>query len=472
MPRVTLQTASYTSRSLIASAQRCINLYGEINPVDASAPMTFYSTPGRKLWSAVPGSGGMRLLYEATDGTLFAVRGSVIYRYDTGTWTVIANLATLQGQVYAADNGGSVVFVDGSTTAPTYSLVDRSIGMMSGEGWYGADFVEFLNGFFIFNKPRSQQFYITGAYDLTIDALDFASSESSPDLLVRHIRDHTDLILFGSKSTDVYGASGGADFPFSSISGATMEVGCAAPNSACRMDNTVFWIGNDERGDAMVWNMQGYQPKRMSTHALEEEMRRYPTIADAQSYSYQQSGHSFYVLTFPTAGKTWAFDAATQQWAERAYRLPNNQLTRVRDNCYVFSLRRALVGDWENGNIYELDPETYTDNGAPIERVKSFQHMTADGYRQFFDELIVDMQAGVGSNPEPNPHVYLRWSNDGGNTWSTIVSRPLGRIGEFKNKPKFSRLGSGRDRIFEVSTAVRAPIALNGAFLEARRGTK
>lgn len=472
MPRIVLQTASYTSRSLIASAQRCVNLYGEINPVDASAPMTFYSTPGRKLWSTVPGAGGMRLLYEATDGTLFAVRGNKIYRYDTSVWTEIADLASYKGQVYAADNGISAVFVDGTTTAPTYSLTDKVVDRMGGDGWYGANFVEFLNGFFIFNKPNSQQFYITGAYDLTIDALDFASSESSPDLLVRHIRDHTDLILFGSKSTDVYGASGGADFPFSSISGATMEVGCAAPHSACRMDNTVFWIGNDERGDAMVWNMQGYQPKRVSTHSLEEEMRKYPTIADAQSYSYQQSGHSFYVLTFPTAGKTWAYDASTQQWAERAYRMPDNQLTRIRDNCYVFSLRRALVGDWENGNIYQLDPETYTDNSAPITRLKSFQHMTADGYRQFFDELIVDMQAGVASGIEADPQVNLRWSDDGGNTWSTLVSRSIGMVGEFKNKPKFCRLGSGKDRVFEVSTATRAPIAINGAFVKARRGSK
>lgn len=471
MPRVLLQTASYTARSLIASAQRCINLYGELNPVDALAPMTFYSTPGRKLFSTVPGTGGLRGLFALSNGQLYASRGAELYRYDAGTWSKVAYHGNGAGPVYGADNGISAVFVDGSSTAPTVALDGSAGGVMNGDGWEGADFVDFINGFFVFNKPNSQQFYITGAYDLTLDALDFASSESSPDPLVRLIRDHNDLILFGEKSTDVFGPSGGADFAFAPISGATMDVGCAAPHSVSKMDNTVWWLGNDSRGDAIVWRMNGYQPLRVSTHAMEEEMRKYPTISDAIAYSYQQSGHSFYVLTFPTAGKSWAFDAATQQWAERAYRMPNNQLTRLRDNCHVFYQRRHLVGDWENGNIYELDPETYTDNGAAITRLKSFQHLSSSGVRQFFDKLTIDTQAGIGIGGAPVPEIYLRWSDDGGFTWSELRTASLGQVGQYLNKPNFNRLGSGRDRVFEVSTVATGPIAFQGAFLEWRAGT-
>lgn len=471
MPRILLQTASYTSRSLLASAQRCINMYGELTPVDALAPMTFYSTPGRRLFSAVPGSGGMRGLFVASNGDLYASRGPDLYRYKSQAWEKVASHGMDTGPVYASDNGISAVFVDGTRTAPTISLATGAVSSMKGTGWYGADYVEFLNGFFVFNKPDTQQFYITGAYDLTLDALDFASSESSPDKLVRLIRDHNDLILFGEKSTEVFGPAGGSDFAFAAISGATMDVGCAAPHSVSKMDNTVWWLGNDSRGDAIVWRMNGYQPLRVSTHALEEEMRKYSTIADAIGYSYQQSGHSFYVLTFPTAGKSWAYDAATQQWAERAYRLPNNQLTRLRDNCHVFYQRKHLVGDWENGNIYELDADTFTDNGAPIARLKSFQHLSSNGVRQFFDKLTIDMQAGLGSSAEPAPELYLRWSDDGGNTWSSLRTASIGQVGQYLHKPNFLRLGSGRDRVFEISTVASAPIAFQGAFLEWRAGT-
>lgn len=470
MARIILQSASYTARSLLASAQRCVNLYPESNPPDASAPTTFYGTPGRKLWSVVPGSGGMRCLFETSNGDLFGARGPQLYRYAAGEWVLLAALASTSGPVYGSDNGISAVFVDGTTTAPTVSLSDYSTGVMAGDGWYGADFVDFMDGFFIFNKPDTQQFYITGALDLTLDALDFASAESVPDKIVRHIKDHNDLIFFGVRSTEVFG-NGGGTFPFERTSGATMEIGCAAAHSPCKMDNSVMWLGNDERGDAMVWRMQGYQPVRISTHALEEEMRTYAAISDAQGFSYQQSGHSFYQLTFPTAGKTWAYDAATSQWHERAYRTPANLLTRVRDNCHVFHERKHLVGDWENGNIYELDLDTYTDNGEPIERVKSFQHMSADGVRQFFEKLTLDMQAGVGNDSEPDPQVSLRYSDDGGFTWSNLLTRSIGQVGEYKNKPQFNRLGMGRDRVFEVSTAAACKIVLQGAFLEARAGT-
>lgn len=468
MPRIVLTSASYSARSLIASAQRSVNLYPEANPADSAAPVTFYGTPGRKLWSTLP-TGPVRLLYEASNGVLFAVGGSTLYRYNAGAWVVLASMATYYGPVCAADNGISIVFTDGTKTAPTVNLTSFAAGLMGGEGWYGADFVVFTAGFFLFNKPNSQQFYATGAYDLTLDALDFASAEAVPDKLVRIIRDHNEVWMLGSRSTQVFGVSGEA-FPFAAISGATQETGCAAAGSVCRMDNSLLWLGADERGDAMVWRAQGYTPARISTHALEEEMRTYARIDDAIAFSYQQAGHSFYQLTFPNASKTWCYDAATQQWHERAYRTQASQLRRVRDNCHVFYSRKHLVGDYETGAIYELDLDTYTDAGAEIVRIKSFQHMTADNARQFFRSLTLDMQAGVGMGGD-DPKVSLRWSDDGGRTWSGLLTTSIGKTGQYLNKPCFNRLGMGRDRVFEVSTSANAKIALQGAFIDAQVGT-
>jgi len=470
MTRIVLTSSSYSSRSLIASSQRAVNLYAELNPVDASAPMTFHGRPGLVLWSTVPGSGAVRMLYVSSNGVLFAVRGYGLYRYSAGAWVFVSSLTTNEGRVYAADNGIVAVFVDGTTSAPTVNLLTFAVGMMAGEGWYGADFVDFLGGFFIFNKPGTQQFYITSAYGVEIDALDFASSESQPDPIVRSYRDHSEVWFFGTRSTEVF-TSVAATFPFDRIGGSVMEVGCAAPASVAKLDNSVVWLSADEHGDGMVMRAQGYNPVPISTRALEEEFRTYATISDAQAYSYQQGGHWFYVLTFPTASKTWAYDASTQLWAERAYRTQSNQTQRVRDNCHAYFDRKHLVGDWENGNIYTLDLDTYTDNGAEIVRVKSFQHMTSDNRRQFFKSLTLDMQAGVGNASDPDPQVSLRWSDDGGITWSAMLTTSIGKVGQYGYKPCFNRLGMGRDRVFEVSTSANAKIALQGAFLEAQVGT-
>lgn len=470
MGRIVLTNASYTARSLIASAQRCINLYAELNPANDAAPMTFYGTPGKVLVSTLP-TAPVRCLYKASNGTLFAVGGSVLYRYVAGAWVSIALLSTFSGPVCGADNGVSAVFTDGSKAAPTVNLTTFAAGAMSGDGWYGADFVTFLDGFLIFNKPGTQQFYITGALDLTLDALDFASAESVPDLLVRVMRDHNEIWMFGQSSTEVFANGGNALFPFERVSGSTMDVGCAAPHSVAQMDNSMFWLGADKRGTPTFYRAAAGSPTRIATHALEEELRTYARLDDAEAFSYQDGGHSFYVVAFPAAGKTWAYDASTQLWAERSFRGPLNSRERDRASCHAYHDGKHLVGDWESGNIYQLDLDAYTDNGAEIVRVKSFQHMTADNRRQFFTRLVLDMQAGVGNDGDADPLVNLRWSDDGGHTWGAMMTSPLGQVGEYLNKPVFNRLGSGRDRVFEVSTSINAKLALQGAFVDAKVGT-
>jgi hypothetical protein len=137
----------------------------------------------------------------------------------------------------------------------------------------------------------------------------------------------------------------------------------------------------------------------------------------------------------------------------------------------VYYGRDHLVGDYENGNVYALDIDTYTDNGAVIFRTKSFQHFVTDGKRQFFRSLELDMETGVGNAADPDPQVWLRWSDDGGHTWSATVTMGMGKVGEYGRRMTRNRLGMGRDRVFEVSTTAKTKVALQGAFLDAQPGT-
>ena len=471
--RVNLLSASYSAQSLIANAQRCINLYPEANPPDAPAPTTFYHTPGSVVWTTITGSYGMRCLFKASNGVLYGVRGNKIHKYSSSVWTELATLSTNTGVVSAADNGVYAVFTDGSTTAPAIKLSDDSVTAMSGAGWYGSDFVKYLDGYLIFNRPGTQIFYITGSLDLSLDVLDFASAEAFPDLLVAMEVDHRELWLFGDETTEVFGNSGNADFPFERINGSIIQMGCAAKHSVAKFDNSIVWLGKNENGGGIVWRAQGYTPVRLSTHAIENEFRTYSTIADAQAFVYQQNGHTFYVLTFPTASKTWVFDAASGLWHERAYRTALNALERHRANCHVFYDNMHLVGDYETGDIYELDLDTYTDDGDVIYRAKGFQHFVTDGKRQFFTSLELDMQTGVGNVDDADPQVSLRWSDNGGHTWSATVlaSIALGAAGEYGLKVKRNKLGSGRDRVFEVFTTAKTAVVLQGAFVNVIPGT-
>lgn len=467
--RVALTQGAYTARSKKASAQRQVNIFSEQNPQDAPAPFTFYGTPGYTLWSTVPGDGPVRLEYVTSTGILFGVRGLKVYRYNDGSWIDSGSLGSTVGRAVAADNGKQVVFVDGSPTAPVVDLSTFEKSLMSGDGWYGADFAFFLNGRIIFNKPNTQQFYWTGLYNLTLDALDFASAEGSPDNIVSMLVDHAELWFWGPQSLEIFYDSGDPDQPYQRVQGAFNEVGCVAPHSANRLDNTIYWLGRDRNGGNIVFRASNYQPQRVSTHAIEQEFDTYSRTDDAFSWTYQQEGHTFYVLVFPTASKTWVYDVATQQWHERAYRTSDGNLIRHRGNCHVYFGAKHLIGDFENGNIYELSMDTHQDNGVEIVRFKDFPH-NSQGVRSFYSRFRLDAQVGVGDESGSDPDCWIQWSDDGGVTWSSSLIRPMGKIGESNKQVAVTRCGSGQDRIFRVGTSANAPIAFSGAFVNAVPG--
>lgn len=469
MPRVALLTASYVARSKKASNQRCVNLYPELNPQDAPSPTTFYGTPGYTVWDTIPGTGAVRLLYVSSKGIFFSVRGSQVFRLQNGNWVACGSLGTTDGRVVGADNGLQAVFVDGTTVAPTVNLSDFTLGGMSGDGWFGADFAYFLNGRILFNKPGTQQFYWTGLYVLTLDPLDFSSAEGSPDNIVAMLVDHAELWFWGPSSLEIFYDSGDADAPFQRVQGAFNEVGCVAPHSVNRLDNTIYWLGRDRNGGNIVFRASNYQPQRVSTHAIEQEFDTYSRTDDAFSWTYQQEGHTFFVLVFPTASKTWVYDVATQLWHERAYRKEDGSLIRHRGNCHAYFDSKHLVGDFETGDVYEMRLDVHQDNGADIERFKDMPH-NSQGVRTFYSRFRLDCEVGVGDELGSEPNVWIQWSDDGGISWSSSIICSLGKIGETKKQVNVTRCGSGQDRIFRIGTSANARIAFNGAFVNAVPG--
>jgi hypothetical protein len=372
-----------------------------------------------------------------------------------------------------ASNGTQVMIV----TGPNGYVLDLSlltVVQIMDPVFVGADTVQFIDGYFAFNKTGTGQFQITNTYGTNIDGLDFATAEGAPDLLLSLLVDHREIWLFGETSTEVYFNSGNVDFPFERINGAFIEQGCAAKFSPAKMDNTVYWLTADERGYGTVQRAQGYGPQRISTHAVEFAIGQMSRIDDAVAYTYQQEGHSFYVLNFPTAQQTWVFDASTNLWHQRAWRDPaDNTLKQDRAICQMAFAGETLVGDNANGNIYVLDLDYFTDNGDPISRVRSCAHLADPDYRyQFFASLQVDMQTGVGltTGQGSDPKAMLQWSDDGGYSWSNELWASIGKIGERRARVKWRRLGRSRDRVFRVTITDPIRVIMVGASAQASLG--
>ena len=466
--------SSYVTRSVNAADNRMVNLFPEVIPEGGKEPAFLNRAPGLKFLQTV-GTGPIRGLWaHQTNGAdFYVVSGLEVYKLSSTLATpTLLGAVTGTGPVSIADNGTQIFFAcnpDGFI----YNESTNTFAQITDEDFPGAVTVGYLDGYFVFNEPDSQKIWVTTLLDGTqIDPLDFASAEGSPDGVVALIVDHREAWVFGTDSVEVWYDAGLADFPLQRIQGAFNEIGCVAAYSVAKLDNGVFWLGCDARGQGIVYRTNGYTGVRISTHAVEWQIQQYTSMSDAVGYTYQQDGHAFYVLNFPTANITWVYDVATQAWHERAG-FSSGAFTRQRANNQCNFLGTIVVGDFENGNIYALDLTTYADNSNPQKWLRSWRALPTgqnDLKRTAQHTLQLDCETGVGlvTGQGSDPQVMMRWSDDGGHTWSNEYWRSMGAIGASSWRTYWRRLGMTvklRDRVYEVSGTDPVKIAIVGAEL-------
>jgi hypothetical protein len=459
---------SYVARSVNAADARMINMFPEILPEGKEAAW-LQRAPGLRLLATV-GVGPIRGLW-TFDGVGYVVSGNQLYSIDSNWTATLRGAITGSGPVSMSDNG-TQMFIACNGPSYIYNASTQVLAQIADPDFPGAVTVGYIDGYFVFNEPNSQKIWVTALLDGTsVDPLDFASAEGSPDGVVGLIVDHREVWVFGTNSVEVWYDSGATDFPLQRIQGAFNEIGCAAPYSLAKLDNGVFWLGADARGRGIVYRANGYTGQRISTHAVEWHIQSYGNIDDAIAYTYQQDGHAFYVLTFPTAQKTWVYDVAANAWHERAS--GNENQYRHRSNCQMAFNNEIVVGDYVNGNIYAFDLTVFADNGALQKWQRSWRALPQGQNnlrRTAQHSLQIDMETGTGLvlGQGSDPQVMLRWSDDGGHTWSNEHWSPMGGIGEYYRRVFFRRLGMTlkiRDRVYELSGTDPVKIAILGAEL-------
>lgn len=667
--KLPLIQGAYSARSVIANAQRCVNLYAEKNTEDTVFPFTFYPSAGLTLKAAGPIPTTFRGLFTASNGALYGVVGPNVYSISvTFAYTLLGTIADLPTPVSMSDNGITLILVDGTSsgyqvilatnvfsTIPTTTLSARGVNAVATAGtgyvpndditlaggttygtqkahvqvgatlvvsatvaaggsggtpgtktvlgttgvgtpfqasvtvsgggaitavlsilvggvyttnpvniasepvigaglvgaklsvvmgvqqagvvfpggaysvapsnpvaqdsttgigtgatftmdfeangqFFGADKVDYIDTFMIFNEPGTVSFYSTLSNTIVpFDPLYVAGKVGNPDELVGLIVVHREIWLFGSRTTEVWSDVGAANFPFAPIPGVFIQHGCVAKYSIATWDLATFWLSQDKTGQVMVFMGMSYNAIRISTYAIEFQISQYSVISDAVGFIYQQQGHVFYQLTFPTADRTWVYDVTSKEWAEKVSIDNSGREHRHRANCHAFAYGMNLVGDWQNGNLYQLDADNATENGLPIIRRRGFPHLESEGKRVHYSRFAADIEVGtikgvttvsllstagdfnldfnadfgpvitqpvVTQYPVSYPLIHLRWSDDKGRTYGNAVEQSLGATGQYLMQPQWRRLGFARDRVFELYWSTNAPIALNGAFID------
>lgn len=476
--RIPLTSGAYQARSIIANAQRACNLYPEANPKETNppAPVTHYPRPGKKLLALPPTSGPGRGMYRATNGDLYVTIDDVIYFVDSGFgFTAVGNVGHGTSIISMADNGQDVgdeiCVVDGSANGWIITMSTHAFAaIVDATGLFvGANRVDYLQSYFLFNAPGTPYWYISLPNSVTFNALDIASKSSYADNIKTLGVRQREVWLIGELSTEPWYLSGAADFPFEAIASTFIPYGCIATYSMCSIDVNLFWLAQDLKGQGIVVKSDGYTAKRISTHALEQEIQGYADLTDAVGSSYQVQGHTFYVLSFPTADKTWVYDLATEQWYQSTW--TDNDGVEHRDRCpfYAHAYNKVIGQDWETGLLYEIDTETFTDNGFPIVCRRGFPHVVNELDRMTHWALVADIQCGTTTDNDADPLLNLRWSDDRGQTWGDPITASMGKIGEYLVSPQFQRLGMARDRVYELFWSENVKTALNGVYLDVEK---
>jgi hypothetical protein len=472
MELVGFTSGMYQDASISVDRQECVNWYPEVTNANAKSSVILRPTPGLLLFSQSSVSAAVRGLFYTSTGRLFAVSYNQVYELDSvGGRIECGVLATTEGPVNMADNGNQVILVDG-----LYGyIINLNTGVLSqitNLAFPGhATHVQFINGRFVVNKTTDNQYNLWWS-DLyngnSWDGLSVGSAEGYADKLIAIVKANNQLWLFGSHSFEVFYGTGESDAPFRRVEGALFENGTAAAHSPAVLGTSVFWLGSNLQGQGVVWQADEYAPRRISNHAIEAIITGFSRIDDAVGFCYQQRGHTFYVLTFPTANRTLVYDSTTNFWHERAaYNAASGLLSRYRPVVCAAAFNKILVGSCEVDAIYRLDPETYTDDGNLVKRIRTSPHIYNEMKQVFYWSFELDAEKGVGlvSGEGQRPRFSLQWSNDGGYTWGSEIWRSAGLIGQYNTRIVWRNLGRSRDRLFRVTCSDPVPCTLLAAHI-------
>ncbi len=431
---------------------RVVNLLGEQSEANRYDGVDHIQRPGEVLFATL-GAGPIRGVFRQAGtfgGDFLVVSGTNLYRVtEAGVVTLVGAVTGTDRVIYAATANRCLIAANGVAYSTDGSTV-TTVTMPDGRP---VTSVAQLNGYFILvdGTTNSARIYYIEPGDTNPDGLDYFSTESVPGVNVRIIRVGDELWVLKEEGVEVHIPTGDADLPFQRVPGRNYAKGCRSRDSVARFDNSVVWVGSDDRvyrGDAA--------PVRISDHSLEEQLRK-SNAADDSGWSFSIDGHDLYCLSLSNG--TYALDGLTGQWPEFKTWNRTGWRCHVGDRGESFT----VAGSDEDGRLFRLDPDVHNDAGLPLERIVT-GGVPVVGPMQRCDSFQLYAYSGTESNPNASPVAWVRWSDDL-ETYSDPVKVPLGFTGQYGKPLRINRLGGMRypGRLFEISVTDDVEVTIQAA---------
>ena len=458
----------YSGANPVSAAETLVNWFpSAVETPGGAVTAELLPTPGVRTF-ATASVGGARGLW-AGDGRCFAVFGGTLFEIDiAGTATSRGAVATDGRPVTFATNGdaGNQLLITAGGSAYCYNLTTNALTLVLSGGVVQGGVSDGF-GVVLFDSGVVR---VSALFDLlTWDPTQFLQRSIQSDLWQALLVDpYGYLNLIGSKTGESWSNQAGAVLPFAPDRSGLLEEGIAAPFSLAQAGKHKVWLSTNANGGYAVMAAQGFQARRISHHALERTISGYAVVSDAFGQTYEQEGHAFYLLTFPTARATWVYDFMTQQWHQRGT-MQGGVFGPWRPAFHAFAFGKHLAADMESAKVYELRDDVYTDvDSLPIVRERQFYAGGSENRPVWFHRLEVLAQAGVGlttgAGSDTNPTLALAVSDDYGRTFGTERQAALGKIGEYGRRCEWWGLGMARGRVYRIRASAGVALRLSAAF--------
>ena len=403
---------------------------------------------------------GVRYLINAT--TLFSESSTKI-RVSLGT------IAGTDRAIFSDD--GTNLMIVANNTIYRYSTSSGAVSTVTQSVVTNPSSITYINQQFLISGD-DQKFAVSDVDDPTTwNALNFDYEKTNPDSLLRVYAYKQLVYMLGNKSIPTWRNTGTGNPPFSRQESSLVNVGIAGKYAIAETSKYLYFLSDDKR----PFQSAGAVGRPINTSGISYIIEGLSTVSDCVCSSFIWKGQTFVMFKFPTDGVCLLYSEENNVWTE----LNSGTEADVRNSWYgedaCLCYGKVLVTDYRNGNTYELDEQTFTDNGDTRLWVKSLPTITgnsinAPGRRVLTKYMQLEMQKGVGTIATSNPVIICQWSNDGGEVYGTQQNVEIGKMGDHHRLVRFDQFANGYEVKARVMGSDPVEICIWGGHYEVRDG--
>lgn len=379
--------------------------------------------------------GNGKLYKMTTAGVLSAITGATLDNHNPARFTE-------NGTVVYVTTGGPMVTTDGTTAAV---VPDVAAPVLTTHlGW--------IDGHVLANQANSMFFWWADVDTGLWNENNSESVNADIDKLVALGTGWRELLLLGTRSTEIWYNTGETPGTFQRMEGAYIERGCSAPYTLILDDNTWFWLDHERN----FIRLEGRNPKIVSV-PVATLLAALPTVSDLNASRFQYGNRRFILLSSRQNNISLLYDITKDAWYQWgvwnedtsdydwwpvhsiAYSTSQNKFAMLNANGYIYTL---------GGNASDARfclRSSHITHGTPAwKRCLSLALRLKRGYL----------------TTTPQSAIRVRWRDQGEQTWGNWHTISLGDLGDYNNFATLWRCGRYRTRQYEFMQTDANPFAL------------